>query len=60
MHSAASNGNSGHLQEITSLLDANTSQVTLPFQPSRLLKGYSGEQAVKIIYLRCNIFDNAF
>jgi hypothetical protein len=57
MHSAAGNGNSGHLQEITSLLAANTCKVTLSLQPARLLKGYSGEQAVKIIYLLCSLFD---
>jgi len=46
MHPAAGDGNSGHLQEVTSLLAANTHQVTLPFQSARLLTRHSGEWAV--------------
>jgi len=46
MHSTAGDGNSGHLQKVTSLLAANTHQVTLPFQSARLLTRHSGEWAV--------------
>lgn len=49
MHSAAGDGNSGHLQEVTSLLATNTHQVTLPFQSARLLTCHSGDWAVCVI-----------